>query len=215
MTLFLWGYLFFWLLFCLVNLILFLQHPQHFSITHQQYRAFLSVPWKWLSFIVACSAMVIVAPYTGDPTWDYIDAFFMSVLTFLTAPWTVGTLYLSLKNRYFSKQTLLAICVWLFSASWSYDLYLLLRDGYYPITWFANIGASSVLYCSAGLLWSLDWRSGRGITFSFLEPDWLTVNPYVSFTRIFWAALPFMLIATAIVAYFLILEYPDIFRFSL
>ncbi len=211
MSLFLWCYLSLWFLFCLVNLALFLRHPNDFSITHQAYCSFLAPPWKWGSFIVACSAMVIVAPYTGDPTWDYVDAFFMSTLTFITAPWAVGILFFSLKKRSFNRETLLAICLWLFSASWSYDLYLLIRDGYYPITWSANIGASSVLYCSAGLLWNLDWRNGRGVTFSFLEPDWLQVTPQASFTKVFWAALPFMLIAIVIVVYFLILEWPNLF----
>jgi len=65
-----------------------------------------------------------------------------------------------------------AICLWLFSVSWSYDLYLVLRDGSYPTTWLANLLLSASLYLPAGLLWNLDWRPQRGVTFSFLESDW-------------------------------------------
>jgi len=37
--------------------------------------------------------MVALAPYSGDPTWDYADAAFMCILTYITAPWAVGVLY--------------------------------------------------------------------------------------------------------------------------
>jgi hypothetical protein len=70
------------------------------------------------------------------------------------------------------------------------------------LTWLANIGASSVLYIAAGLLWNLDWRPGRGVTFSFLEPDWPSTPPHPSFMRILGYAMPFMLITALSVAYF-------------
>ena len=92
----------------------------------------------------------------------------------------------------------------MFSASWSYDLCILLRDGEYPNAWLPNIPASSVLYCSAGLLWNLDWRRGRGATFSFLESGWPRVAPVGEFGRVVWIALPFMLIAAASILYFLL-----------
>ena len=63
------------------------------------YRRYLSSPWKLVTFAAAATAMTIMAPYTGDPTWDYVDAAFMSILTFLTAPWAVATLFLALKGQ--------------------------------------------------------------------------------------------------------------------
>lgn len=93
------------------------------------------------------------------------------------------------------KQAIVAFCVWMFSASWSYDLYLVLRDNQYPQTWLSNIFASSVLYAAAGLLWNLEWRPGRGVTFSFLEPEWPTPLAEPRFTRILGYAAPFMLLA--------------------
>jgi hypothetical protein len=115
----------------------------------------------------------------------------------------VGALYLAVRRRLPPRQAFVALCVWFFCACWSYDLYILLRDGAYPPTWAANLGASSVLYLSAGLLWNLDWRPGRGVTFSFLEPGWPAAPPHSSFVRILGYALPFMLIAALSVAYFL------------
>jgi hypothetical protein len=58
----------------------------------------------------------------------------------------------------------MAACLWLFSASWSYDLYRFARDGQYPATWSENLLASSILYALAGLLWNLEWATERGMT---------------------------------------------------
>ncbi len=153
----------------------------------------------------AAACLAVVAPYTGDPAWDYYDAAFQSVFTFLGAPWAVGAIYLAARRKLPAVQLYVAAVLWLFSACWSYDLYILLRDGSYPPTWAANLGASSVLYASAGLLWNLDWREGRGATFSFLEPGWPAVAPHPSFARVLAFALPFMLIAALSVAYFLLM----------
>lgn len=189
---------------CLIAAAMVLWNPRAYSITSRDYLRFLGVPWKLATFAIAGIGMTVVAPYTVDPTWDYYDAAFMSLLTFLTAPWSTGTLYLSLRGRAEFKQAYVAVCLWMFSASWSYDLYILLRDGEYPNTWLPNIPASSVLYLSAGLLWNLDWRTGRGATFSFQEPAWPGVAPGAEFGRLIWIALPFMAIAAASVVYFLL-----------
>ena len=189
---------------CAVALAMVLADRRAYSIASPEYARFLAVPWKLVTFAIAGIGMTVVAPYTVDPTWDYYDAAFMSVLTFLTAPWSTGTLFLALRGRAGPRQAYVAACLWMFSASWSYDLYILLRDGEYPNTWLPNIPASSVLYFSAGLLWNLDWRPGRGATFSFQEAGWPAVRPAAAFGRIFWVALPFMVIAAASVGYFLI-----------
>ena len=65
---------------------------------------------------------------------------------FLGAPWSSGTLYLAFRGRSGFRQAYVAFCLWMFSASWSYDLYILLRDGEYPNTWLPNIAAASILY---------------------------------------------------------------------
>jgi hypothetical protein len=204
MTPALWAYLAAWSIFCAVAFFGFLRSPKSYSITSAAYWRFLRAPWKLATFAVAAGGLILIAPYTGDPTWDYADAAFMAVLTFATAPWSVGTLYLSIRRRKFDRQTMLAICLWMFSASWSYDLYLLLRDGYYPHTWLPNIFASSTLYCSAGLLWNLDWRAQRGVTFSFLETDWLAASSSGAFRKIIWFALPFMLLAAVAILSFVV-----------
>ncbi|MFZ1643118.1 MAG: hypothetical protein WAV07_17140 [Candidatus Contendobacter sp.] len=198
------GYMAIWMATCLAAVIVYARTPGAFSFSRPEYRRFLLVPWKLATFTIATVGLTLIAPYTGDPTWDYVDAMFMSVLTFFGAPWVVGVVYLSLRRRLPWSQWFVALCIWLFTVSWSYDLYLVLRDGFYPNTWFANIFASSSLYIPAGLLWNLDWRANRGVTFSFLEPNWPMVPPAATFSKVVWYALPFMLIVSAAIAYFLV-----------
>lgn len=165
-------YLTSWAFACAVALLLYLRRPAKFAISGRTYWHFLAEPWKLATFVAGAMLITLVAPYTGDPTWDYVDGAFMSVFCFTTAPWVTGTLYRRVRGMAAWTETGVAICAWLFSASWSYDLYLLLRDGHYPATWHANLLASSVIYLSAGLFWNLEWRAGRGVIFSFMRDDW-------------------------------------------
>ncbi len=144
----------------------------------------------------------MVAPYTGDPTWDYVDGFFMSVLCFSTAPWVVATLFLAVRRQVGWREVYVAICVWLFSASWSYDIYLVWRDGFYPNTWLANLFASSVIYLCAGLFWNLEWQANRGVIFSFMRPDWLLRTNESNFLKLIGYAAIFAFPAIAAVLIF-------------
>ena len=173
------------------------------SLLTADYGRFLRLPWRLTTFIIAAVGMTVVAPYTGDPTWDYVDAPMMSILTYLTAPWVVGTLYQCLAGRARVAHVVIAIVLWMTSASWCYDLYILFKRGMYPVTWAWNIAASSVLYLCAGLMWNLDSRAGHGVVFAFREPGWPQAASGGGFMRIAGFALPFMLIVGLGVAYFL------------
>jgi hypothetical protein len=178
------------------------RRPAAFSILSRRYLRFLAAPWRLATFLAAAGAFVVVAPWTGDPTWDRRDAGFMSVLTFLTAPWAVGTLFLSLRRRASLAHALVAAVAWLLSASWSYDLYILWRDGLYPLAWRENLAASSVLYASGGLMWNLEWRRARGVHFAFQEPGWPEASEGGGLGRIALYALPFVVFGIAAVAVF-------------
>jgi len=188
-------------LMCIGALCIYWQRRQ-LSLFSPGYRAFLYTPWRLTTFAIAGIGMVLVAPYTGDPTWDYFDAAVMSALTYLTAPWVLGTFNRALGGRARLIEVFIAVVIWMTSASWCYDLYILFKQGMYPLTWAWNIAASSVLYACAGLMWSLDWRAGHGVVFAFREPGW----PHAGsggFWKIAGFAVPFMLIAGLGVAYFL------------
>jgi len=189
---------------CVLAAILMVRERKSLVLLQPAYRKFMQSAWKLLTFAVAALSMIVMAPYTGDPTWDYVDAAFMSILTFLTAPWTVGTLYLALKRRAKAVHVYIAVCVWMFSASWTYDVYILLKHGYYPPTWQPNIVLSSILYFAAGLMWNLQRREGRGVVFGFMEPDWPSPAHELGFRQIIWFALPLMILVTLMIAPFLL-----------
>ena len=173
-----------------------------YAAAYRGYLRFLFAPWKLLTFAVATVGITVVAPYTGDPTWDYVDAPMMALLTFLTAPWAVGVAYRARRTPL--PHSLVAASLWMLSASWCYDGYQLLLHGFYPVTWIPNIFATSVLYISAGLMWNIDIRPQRGATFAFLEPEWMMPPAREATLKILLGASPFMLLAAWSIAYFLV-----------
>ena len=204
MTPLLTAYLTAYSLACALAIFLMLRERKRLVLFQPGYWRFLRSGWKLATFAIAAVAMTIMAPYTGDPTWDYVDASFMSILTFLTAPWAVGTLYLALRRRATPTQIYIAVCVWMFSVSWVYDVYMLLKLGYYPPTWWPNIILSSILYFAAGLLWNLQRKDGRGVVFGFMEPGWPNTTYELGFRHIVWFAVPIMVLVTMIIAPFLV-----------
>ena len=193
-----------WSLACLLALGLFVRSPASFVVGRRGYWHFLGEPWKLATFAAGAALITLVAPYTGDPTWDWVDGLFMSVFCFTTAPWVAGTLYLAARRKAGWAETYVAVCAWLFSASWSYDIYLVWRDGGYPVTWFANLFASSVIYLAAGLFWNLEWQRGRGVIFSFMREGWPSRPAESAFFRLLGYAAIFAIPAIAAVLMFLL-----------
>ena len=196
-------YLTVWISACAVALAMIAWQPTRYAIASPAYWRYLAMPWKLASFAVAAAGITLIAPYTGDPTWDYYDALLMSAFTFATAPWAVGTLWRLARRRASLAEGYVALCLALLSASWCYDLYLLARDGMYPDTWWSNMIASSILYLLAGMLWNLEWRAGRGATFGFLEADWPNPAMRGDLRRLLLYAIPIMLLVCALILPFL------------
>jgi len=193
-----------WGLASLIAVGLFLRRPASFAIGRREYWHFLAELWKLATFVAGAMLFTLVAPYTGDPTWDYVDGLFMSVLCFATAPWVVAALYFTVRGQGTWTEAYVAVCAWLFSASWSYDIYLVWRDGQYPFTWLPNLFASSVIYLSAGLFWNLEWQRGRGVIFSFMRAGWPSRPAESAFFRLLGYAAIFSVPAIAAVLMFLI-----------
>jgi hypothetical protein len=195
-------YLLFWLTLIFIALVILIRDRPSFEILKRPYFRFLFVPWKVATFLVAGAVMTLAAPYSGDYTWDYIDAAVMSVMTFLTAPWTTGVLYKFIKGKESFKTAYVALCTAMFSFSWFYDGYIFLRDGFYPHTWLHNIVLSSMLYFSAGLLWNLEPAEKRTVAFSFERDGWPEGHPKTGFKEIFLASMPFLLFGAFVVGMF-------------
>ena len=159
------------------------------------YLKFLLVPWKLITFIIAAAGITLVAPYSGDYTWDYLDAIVISMLIYLTAPWSIGVFYRFFQKRSFLSDVYLAICFTLFSSSWFYDGYIFWRDGIYPPTWLSNLIISPTFYIAAGLFWNLDYETGKGAVFAFQHKDWFRHEFKTPVRKILWIMAPFMLFA--------------------
>lgn len=198
-------YIALWATLCLAATGLALRDRATLGLFQPAYRRFLLQPWKVATFLVAAGGLTVIAPYTGDFTWDYVDAAFMSILTFLTAPWAVGVYYKAWRREVPLAHAYIALCLQLFSASWSYDLWLFYKLGAYPVMWLANLIASSTLYLAGGLFWNLAWTEARGQYFAFWEPAWPSVSPGSTFSRVALPAFLFMgVIAVVVTAIFLV-----------
>jgi len=188
-------YLCTWIIYVILALINLYVRKETEILFSKNYLKFLKKPWKLTTFLISGLFITLIGPYTSDPTWDFINGGIMSVLTFWTAPWAAGMIYKILIRKFPIRLIFPVSALWFFSASWSYDLYLVIRDGFYPDAWFSNLLVSSVIYLSAGLMWNLDYEKSRGIFFSFTQDTWPQVNEGVVLHKIIWIAIPFMLIA--------------------
>lgn len=201
------AYFFSWVGVCVAAILVAWWQRDSISLFSARYWRFLGSPWKVVMFAIGLVGIVAIAPFTGDPTWDYFDAAIMAVLTYAFAPWSIGTLYRGLVMRSSTSGSIfLATVLWFFSASWSYDGYLLLRDGAYPPTWKWNLLVSGGLFLLAGLFWNFDWSAQRGTHLAFQRSDWPTPSR-APFRRIavwclpiaIWVGLLFLLIGLGFV----------------
>jgi hypothetical protein len=160
-----------WVVLLLIAISIVKKDQKEYEFLHKSYWQFLFEPWKLTTFLIATFFITIVAPYSGDPTWDYADSIIISILTYVFAPWTVGVIYRGFKRKEFNSKLFTAI-VFFFIPCWAYDAYIYFRDGYYPTTWFTNVIISSGIVLTAGLYWNLCWSKEKGTEFAFRLNDW-------------------------------------------
>ena len=173
-----------------IGLFLSVKRFNYLELYSKAYWSFLAKPWKLITFIIAFISFNLIGPFSGDPTWDLYTSSAMSILTYLSAPWSIGIFYKFLKNKSNKTTLFIAFIALMFSVSWCYDWYLVIKQGSYPETWFANIFLSSIVYIGAGLYWNIEFRLTKGITIAFLYDDWLISNVTdYSFKKIWWVIL--------------------------
>lgn len=130
--------------------------------------------WKLWTFFIALALLSYVSTLGYDPTWDVPETFVMGILTYITAPYSVGTFYRFFKglDRNWS-ELYLAVVLTFFSSCWFYDAYAtIFLVGEYPRMAFSNMGISPILYLLGGTLWSLEYVNQMGITLPFAHKDW-------------------------------------------
>ncbi len=170
----------------------------------RDYLRFLAEPWKLATWAIAVAMLVAIAPHSGDPTWDAVDSVLVSVAVFACAPFAVATVVRKLRARTYDLEALAGLVLF-FVPCWTYDLYIVVRDGVYPPTWSSNLVLSGVIIGLAGAFWNLaaDPASERGAHFAFQDEHWppayrtrfLTVLPMAMLL-----AAPVVLLSLAFVA---------------
>jgi hypothetical protein len=197
-----------WAPFCLVAVVILVWDRKRVVPEWPEYLRFLSVPWKLCLFVPAFLFVAFAGRYTNDETWDVVTGSGMAILTFLTAPWVVGLIYEVFAGRKPWRYLMVALALLLFSSSWFYDGYLLLRDGMYTRRWLGNLMLSPFIYVAAGLLWNLEakesgeFRDGWNFRFSFVREDWPSRPVDTRFGPLVLASIPLILIAAFILVAF-------------
>lgn len=180
---------------CAVAAALAAKHGAALLAEARLYLRFLVIRWKLVVFLPALVFVTFGGRFTDDETWDVISGGGMSVLTFVTAPWAIGTLFKVLEGKRPGSYGVIAAALWLFSSSWFYDGYLLLRDGAYTPRWLGNLILSSMIYLCAGLLWNLEAASRWSGTMSFLRDDWPSPPDDRRFAPVLITAIPLAALA--------------------
>jgi hypothetical protein len=196
------GYVTAWGLFCLVALVILFKDRKQLRGEWNNYISFLCMPWKLCLFTPAFLFVTFAGRFTDDETWDVVTGSGMSILTFLTAPWSVGVLFQTLVGRRPWRYLVVASALLLFSSSWFYDGYLLCRDGTYTPRWAGNLILSPIIYFAAGLLWNLEAKGRTGCRFSFVRADWPARPGDKRFLPLLIAVLPLIIVATFVIVGF-------------
>lgn len=201
-------YLLGWVAFCLGALAILVRDRARVCGELPRYGQFLVMSWKLVVFVPALLFVTFAGRFTDDETWDVVSGGGMSLLTFLTAPACIGWIYQVFVGRRPLRYLWVAAGVLLFSSSWFYDGYLLLRDGHYTTRWWSNLMLSPVLYGTAGLLWNLEAGGPRGVRLGFQRPDWPSRPADTRVFPIFFAAIPLVLMAVFILVAFVRWTFP-------
>jgi len=194
-------YLPFWIICLAIAVVLAILRRDEIGYFDLDYWKYIAQPWKVVMFFIAGAGVTILAPHSGDPTWDYVDSIVMSVLTYTTAPWSVGIIYRWYKKKASFTQVYVAVCIAMLSASWFYDLYMYFVLGFYPPTWWSNIPLSLGMYVLAGFMWNLIKHPKDGIEFGFSYDDWFQQSS--SFKDVFVYVLLFSFLVAAELLFFI------------
>lgn len=165
------AYLTLWVVGLAIALLMILRAEDHFGLLSRAYARFLLEPWKLGIFALATASITLAAPYSGDPTWDVPDSLLVSLVVYLTAPWAVAEIARSWRRLDQGARRYAAIMI-LLTPCWTYELYILFRDGIYPPTWQSNLVLSGMICVFAGLLWNLGWKESEASRFTFRWEEW-------------------------------------------
>jgi len=137
---------------------LILKKRQQFNFLTKEYFKFIFTKERFLIYVIGTLALLIPVPFLEIHSWDYFIAIFQPILAYLTAPWAIDIFCKIEKGKACFSEVYTAVCMMLFTGSWSVEIYLLLRNGYYMPDWLVNIPIGIFCYIIVGVLWQIDWN---------------------------------------------------------
>jgi hypothetical protein len=152
-------YLFSYLLLMLICIVLIIKNRRQYNFFTKEYLRFIFTLPRFIIYIAGSLVLIVPVPYLNAHSWDYPIAVFQPVLAYLTAPWAFTVFYKMIKGTARCGEAYVASCMMLFTGSWSVELYLLFRDGYYMPDWIINIPIGIFCYVIMGIIWNIPWKN--------------------------------------------------------
>ncbi len=135
--------------------ILIIRNRQRYNFLTRDYMQFIFTKPRIIIYIFGSLALILPVPQLNYHSWDYPIAVFQPILAYLTAPWAVTVFYKMIKGTARFSEAYVALCMMLFTGSWSVEIYLLFRDGYYMPDWLPNIPVGIFCYVIMGIIWNI------------------------------------------------------------
>lgn len=141
-----------------VALVIIFWKRKDFHFLTKDYFRFLLTKERFLIYSIGTLSLLIPAHFLEIHSWDYSIAIFQPILAYLFAPWSVEVLCKFEKSQASFSETYTAVCLMLFTGSWSVELYLLWRDAYYMPDWLVNIPIGITCFIIIGSLLNVEWK---------------------------------------------------------
>ena len=151
-------YILFYSLLTSISFIIIVLKRKEFGFLTGDYFKFLFTRERISIYAIGTIALIIPAHFMELHSWDYSIAVFQPILAFLSAPWAVEVFCQFEQKKAKAIEVFTALCLMMFTGSWSVEIYLLLRDGYYMPDWLINIPIGIVCYLIMGTLWNVEWK---------------------------------------------------------
>ena len=152
----------------LICIVLIIKKRRWYNFLTKEYLRFIFTLPRFIIYVMGTLALIIPVPYLNAHSWDYPIAVFQPICAYLTAPWAVTIFYKIIKGRARISESYVASCMMLFTGSWSVEIYLLFRDGYYMPDWLVNIPVGIICYVTMGIIWNIPWKNDHS-HFAFKE----------------------------------------------
>jgi len=112
---------------------------------------------RFVIYIIGTLVLVLPVEQLNYHSWDYPIAVFQPIICYLTAPWAVTVFVKIEKGKATLSEAYVSLCMMMFAGSWSVEVYLLFRDGYYMPDWLINIPIGIFCFSVIGLIWNIPW----------------------------------------------------------